>query len=88
MITYFNRFHIHLTAKDAKRADHAGRCDEDAAALAEKPYVRRQLDKIPAAYIAMELRQYGAWNSEELQDTTKNRMLIIWIAAGNIAESL
>jgi len=86
MVTYFNRFEIQMTKKQAVGASHPGACDDDADALLKVPSIRRQLDKIPASKIADELREYGAWDDEELKDEQANRARIVWIAAGNIRE--
>lgn len=36
--------------------------------------------------LASELKEYGAWDAEELEDDTENWGRILWIAAGNIRE--
>lgn len=88
MYATFNRFEIELTKEQALNASHPGPCDQDVKALLSLPKVRRQLDKIPADKIREELKEYGAWDSEELADDQANRTRIIWIAAGNIREEL
>lgn len=86
MIAYFNRLQLSMTLRQAQSASHAGRCDEDVAALVRHPVIRRQLDKIDPAAIAAELKEWGAWDAEELADHAANRARIVWIAAGNIVE--
>ena len=84
MIAYFNRFHIEMTLAQANEASHQGICDEDVAALVKHPKIARQLAKINADDIRSELREYGAWETDELMDSDANNARIIWIAAGDI----
>jgi hypothetical protein len=46
------------------------------------------LDKISAYSLRAELREYGAWNEEELSNHEDNLARILWIACGNIREEL
>ncbi len=85
---YFNRFVIELTRADAESASHRGQCDGDVDALLRVDYVAKQLDSIAATDITAELKEYGAWNEDELSDELDNRQRILWIAAGNIKEEL
>jgi hypothetical protein len=88
MIAHFDRFEIKMTAAQARSASHQGQCDDDVERLTNHPEIRRQLDKIGPEKIAAELKEYGAWNAEELADHEQNRRRIAWIAAGNIVEEL
>jgi hypothetical protein len=36
----------------------------------------------------LELRGYGAWDEDDLQDCDKNTMRCIWLAACSLAEEL
>jgi len=86
--TYFNYFlnGISLTSKDAENMNHAGQCDNDVIAAMKKPYIKKQLKYIPSDLLAMELKEYGAWDENELKDHNANLMRILWIAAGNIMD--
>jgi hypothetical protein len=86
MYATFERFEIKMTLAQAEGASHQGQCDDDVAALLTEPSIKRQLAKIPAASIAAELAEYGAWDDEELSDVAANQERIVWIAAGNIVE--
>lgn len=87
MFACFNRFEIEMTLAQAKGASHQGQCDDDVAALVRVPAIRRQLDKIGPDKIAAELKEYGAWDADELGDDDANRERIVWIAAGDIVEN-
>ena len=84
----FNRFEIRLTKDQARSASHQGQCDDDVNALSEVPAIKRQLAKLDPADVAAELKEYGAWDQEELADHEQNLQRILWIAAGNIIDSL
>lgn len=85
---YFNYLMdgISLTSKDAANCSHSGKCDNDVLSTMQRPYVKKQLDAIPADKLIQELKEYGAWDEIELQDHNANLMRIVWIAAGDIME--
>lgn len=86
MIAYFNRFALSITKAQAASGSHQGDCEKDVRALLSYPTITRQFKKIPAADIAAELKEYGAWNFEELLDVEENKLRILWIACSNIVE--
>jgi len=77
---------IKMTLAQAQAASHPGQCDEDVKALTNTPAIRRQLARIPDADLIAELRETGAWTTDELTDRDTNEQRIIWIAAGQIAD--
>jgi hypothetical protein len=83
----FNRFELRISKEDASSGSHQGQCDDDIAGLLTRPYIARQLDRIPATLIASELREYGAWDEAELADEAQNRARILWIACGDIQDN-
>lgn len=82
----FNNFEIGMTLDQAESCSHPGQCDADVKRLLRDPEIKKQLRSIPADKIRKELKEYGAWNEEELKDEEENQMRILWIAAGNIVE--
>jgi hypothetical protein len=83
---YFERFQIEMTEEQAASASHSGQCDDDVAALLTVPEITRQLDSIAPDLIRAELREYGAWDADELADDAANRARIVWCAACDIRE--
>jgi hypothetical protein len=81
---YFNRFEIDLSDEAVRSIAHSG--DNQADVLAHLPSVKFNEAATPAN-IRAELKEYGAWDAEELADDEKNKMRIVWIAAWNIYES-
>ncbi len=86
MVAYFNSFTIEMTRKQAESASHQGQCDKDVAELLKDKKIQHQLAKISNATLTDELREYGAWDDEELKNRSANNARIIWIAACNIVE--
>lgn len=86
MYAAFNRFELQMTLNQARSASHPGQCDADVVALLQDPKIRRQLKKISDQDLQEELKEYGAWNVEELQDRAVNEQRIVWIAANDISE--
>lgn len=80
------RIELSILASDAAMASHAGQCDDDVEALRQKPSVRRQLAKLSPKDVASALREYGAWDDEELEDHDANLSRLLWIACGDIRE--
>ena len=85
---YFNYLinGISLTSQDAAYCSHGGQCDSDVLLAMKKPYIKKQLDALPVDKLALELREYGAWDEIQLQDHNANLMRILWIAAGDIQD--
>ena len=78
---------IEMTLEQANACSHPGPCDLDVAALRLHEPIKSQLDKIDPDVLKTELSEYGAWDDAELSDHDANLTRILWIAAGEIAES-
>lgn len=85
MIASFNRFEIEMDEDTASECSHQGSCDADVKALAPKIF-RPESCTVDA--LKAELKEYGAWDDEQLSDDADNWERIVWIAAGNINEEL
>ena len=82
------RIELRLTKEQARVGSHQGRCDDDVEYLRQLPAIRRQLDKIDPALLRDELREYGAWDTEELADHDQNLTRLLWLACGDVVEGL
>ncbi len=81
---YFNYdFSISLTKKQAQTGSHSGDCEGDVKYLLTLPSIKKQFESIDPESIRKELKEYGAWDEEELKDDESNRMWILWIACGD-----
>lgn len=85
MFASFNRFEIQMTLAQAKACSHSGACDADIAALVKSKKVHRPR-QCTKENLAAELKEYGAWELNELADDAANWQRILWIAAGNIRD--
>lgn len=75
-----------MELEDARSGSHQGRCDEDIADLRRVPYIAATLDAIDPEILRRELKEYGAWDADELADHDANLNRILWIACGDITE--
>ena len=82
---YFNRFTIELPDDAVRDCAHQGQCDDDVKHWAGK--IARP-EACTTERLAAELKEYGAWDAEELADDAANWERLIWIAAGNIKDEL
>lgn len=80
------RIELQMTKKEAAMCSHSGQCDNDVLLLSINPKFVKQLDKIPAELLAAELKEYGAWDSEQLADHEENKQRLLWIAANDITD--
>lgn len=78
---------IQMTKSQAMSASHQGQCDDDVRALSMVRKIRIQLERIDPKALRDELREYGAWDDQELADHEQNLQRILWIAAGDIVEN-
>jgi hypothetical protein len=86
MIAYFERFEIKMTLEQAKSVSHQGQCIEDVLELLKDKKYLSQFYKIDSESIAAKLKEYGAWDEEELKDVIANQERITWLAGHQIVE--
>lgn len=82
------RIELKITKAQAESCSHPGPCDSDVADLRKAPSIRRQLDKLSPELVAECLREYGAWDAEELSDHGANLDRLLWIACCDLAETM
>ena len=85
--TSSGRIEFQLTLEQANRGSHSGQCDDDIASLLLEPDISAQLLAISPQLLADELREYGAWNDEELANHSDNLARLLWIACGDIVDN-
>ena len=85
--TCSGRIELQITRAQAEQCGHAGSCDDDVKALSKHPKIARQLRKIDPQLLASELREYGAWDDDELADHGQNLQRLLWIACGYIVDN-
>jgi hypothetical protein len=80
------RIELRITLKQAQSCSHPGDCEADVRALRQVPAIRRQLDKLEPKVVVDSLREYGAWDDQELADHDMNLTRLLWLACCDIAE--
>lgn len=81
------RIELQMTLEQAKSASHQGQCDDDVDTLSNVPEIAEQLSAIDPEVLRGELREYGAWDSDELADHAQNIQRLLWLAAGDIRDN-
>jgi len=80
------RIELKLTRDQAHTGYHQGACDDGVNYLKTVPAIRRQLNKIDAITLRVELREYGAWDETQLEDHEANLSRLVWLACGDIVD--
>jgi hypothetical protein len=80
------RISMDMTLDDAESASHQGQCDADVMLLSKQPHIAAQLAAIDAGILRQELKEYGAWDADELADHDANLQRFLWLAAGSIRD--
>ena len=81
----FNRFVIEMPEEAAMACSHTGDCSGGVTFWA--PRITRPAE-CTAAALQSELKEYGAWNEEQLADDAANWERIVWVAACDIREQV
>ena len=77
---------LNITKAQARAGHHQGQCDQDIADLRRVPSIKKQLDQLDPNRVREVLRDYGAWDDDELSDHDANLDRLLWIACGDIVE--
>lgn len=85
--TSSGRIEIQMSLEEARSASHQGQCDADVQALSKVPHIAAQLAEIDPDLLRSELKEYGAWDAEELADHDQNLQRLLWSMAGDIVEN-
>ena len=80
------RIELKITLATAKDCSHAGQCDVDVESAMLEPRYRRQLAKLDPDTLKACLKEYGAWEDDELTDHQLNLSRIFWVACCDLAE--
>jgi hypothetical protein len=86
-LTGSGRIELQITKRQAAACGHPGLCDADVLDLSQVSAIRRQLERIDPALLAEELREWGAWDADELADHAQNLQRILWLACCDIDEA-
>ena len=81
------RIELNITFNNAKKTFHSGDCEPEVIELANKQSIKQQTKLIDKNVLITVLKEYGAWNQDELQNHQQNIIRLLWIAASDIAEN-
>ena len=86
----FNRFELRIPGQCAVDCSHSGDCEADVQAWAPRITAQVAADAFLSSptpeKIREELKDYGAWDEDELADDERNWIRLVWIAACNITD--
>lgn len=87
---YFTRvgLEIDLKRSDALYGSQQGKCDSYIEDLRTVPYIYKQLDKLDPDLLREELKEYGAWDNEELSDHETNLRRYLFLSCCQIRDDL
>jgi hypothetical protein len=75
---------LQIDLDDAMGASHPGDNEMAVRELMAKPYMKQQLAKLSPIGVSKELKEYGAWDDQELADPEMNLVRLVWCAAHDI----
>jgi hypothetical protein len=79
---------IDLDPEDIEYGAQFGDCEPYVTELRRVPYIREQLDALDPEMVREELREYGAWDADELADDDFNLTRLLWLACGQASDEL
>jgi hypothetical protein len=77
---------IDLDPEDIEYGAQFGDCEPYVTELRRVPYIREQLDALDPEMVREELREYGAWDADELADDDFNLTRLLWLACGQASD--
>lgn len=87
MSTGSGEIEIEFTVEQARRVSGMGDMYSDTSAMV-RGEMREQLKAIDPELLRKTLKEYGAWDDDELKDHKENLIRIVWILANDLTDSL
>lgn len=84
----FNRFEILLPEDCVYECSGPGDAEPAVLHWLNDAAVSAEIEQIPDEKLRAELREYGAWDDDELMDDEANHKRILWLSACDIREAL
>ena len=79
---------LNITKADAQSVSGPGDQTHNVVRLSQKKYIQRQTQRIDPEMLRKELKEYGAWNKEELENHIANIERWLWLSGSSIIEGL
>ena len=80
------RIELQFQPEDVAGVCHPGDNLPAVLALCQQPHVAAQLAKLDPDAVRTELREYGAWDEDELENHADNLHRLVWIACWDLKE--
>lgn len=77
---------LRITRKDAAFCSQSGNMEANCKQIMQKAYIKKQLDGLNPENLAKELKEYGEWDSDELQNHEENILRWFWLSCCDISE--
>jgi len=77
---------LNITKADAESVSGSGQQIHNVVRLLQKKYIQRQIARIDPEMLRKELKEYGAWGKEELENHIDNIERWLWISGNDIVE--
>lgn len=78
---------LRLREQDVDSVPQSGAADESIAYLMRDSAIKGQLDSFAVADVIAHLKEYGAWDTSELQDHDENLSRVLWLAICDVREN-
>lgn len=79
---------IEMTYEQALSCSHSGDCFDDVLLAMEDENILKQLNNYTDEQIRNALKEYGAWDDNDLSDIRMNKIRVIWLGANDIVEEV
>ena len=80
------RIELEIPARLVAFGYHSGQCQDDIDYLLTLDSIKNQLNKLDPERLALELKEYGAWDDAELSVHQNNLQRILWLACGDLTD--
>ena len=77
---------LRITLQDALFCSQSGDMEQNVLMTIKKPYLNKQLEGLNPEKLAKELKDFGAWDNEELKDHQQNIIRWFWSSCCDISE--
>lgn len=81
------RLHLTLSEDQVSTCAHSGDCEADVRWTLAEDDIESQVAEWDPGDLKRELREYGAWDDEELSDHEMNIVRMLWLAANDCREN-
>ena len=77
---------LKITRNDANFCSQSGDMEQNCKQVMKKPYIKKQLEKLEPEKLAKELKEFGAWDSEQLENHEENILRWFWSSCCDISD--